>query len=278
MAEYPQVLKPLVDKRYEIQFVSHAQAILTVDFPGLLGELVEVLDELTIPIEEIIGSGGGETKGTQRLRRGLAAKGWTKKNFEIEKTINGVKSESISHEVDHVRTVEAEEDETISVVALEIEWNNKDPFYDRDLENFKRLHAEGAISVGIIVTRGSELQSALPSLVRQWVEDNQLNSHEDVEAAGLARTKRQKDTVTARVDRPDNPIPFRDAWAAAFVADKFGMATTHWSKLEDRVRRGVGNPCPLLLIGIPDTVVTFGEDPAEVQKLLDEGAGSIDVD
>jgi hypothetical protein len=30
------------------------------------------------------------------------------------------------------------------VLALEIEWNN--PFFDRDLENFKRLHANGAIS------------------------------------------------------------------------------------------------------------------------------------
>ncbi|HSV23752.1 MAG TPA: BglII/BstYI family type II restriction endonuclease [Xanthobacteraceae bacterium] len=39
-------------------------------------------------------------------------------------------------------------------MALEIEWNNKDSFFDRDLENFKRLHADGAISVGIIVMRG----------------------------------------------------------------------------------------------------------------------------
>src|SRR5262249_14440838 len=31
-------------------------------------------------------------------------------------------------------------------IALEIEWNNKDPFFDRDLENFKRLHSDGAIS------------------------------------------------------------------------------------------------------------------------------------
>ena len=38
---------------------------------------------LTIPIEEIVGSGGGETKGTQRLRRGLAARQWVKTKFEI---------------------------------------------------------------------------------------------------------------------------------------------------------------------------------------------------
>ena len=33
--------------------------------------------------------------------------------------------------------------------------------------------------------------------------------------------------------------------------DKFGTATTHWVKLQERVSRGVGNPCPLLLLGIP---------------------------
>jgi len=48
---------------------------------------------------------------------------------------------------------------------------------------------------------------------------------------------------------------FAQGWAHAFVSDKFGEATTHWKKLEDRVLRGVGNPCPLLLIGIPRDVV-----------------------
>jgi len=48
---------------------------------------------------------------------------------------------------------------------------------------------------------------------------------------------------------------FAEGWAHTFVADKFGEATTHWRKLHDRVRRGVGNPCPLLLIGIPKNVI-----------------------
>jgi hypothetical protein len=64
-----------------------------------------------------------------------------------------------------------------------------------------------------------------------------------------------------------------DAWVDHFVGDKFGAATTHWSKLQDRVQRGVGNPCPLVLIGLPESIVTFGEDPTEVKKLLDEAEG-----
>ena len=47
--------------------------------------------------------------------------------------------EAISHEIDHVKKFDK------FMLALEIEWNTEDPFFDRDLENFKRLHADGAI-------------------------------------------------------------------------------------------------------------------------------------
>jgi hypothetical protein len=66
------------------------------------------------------------------------------------------------------------------------------------------------------------------------------------------RTARQREAVQRLVDAQ---IPFAQAFARHFVADKFGAATTHWSKLEDRIRRGVGNPCPLLLIGLPVGVI-----------------------
>ena len=62
------------------------------------------------------------------------------------------------------------------------------------------------------------------------------------------RTERQMKMLAALIEKQ---VPFADAFAQSFVADKFGAATTHWSKLEDRIKRGVGNPCPLLLIGLP---------------------------
>jgi len=51
-------------------------------------------------------------------------------------------------------------------VALEIEWNNKDPFYDRDLNNFRLLFDLRAISVGVIITRRDELQDIFNELGR----------------------------------------------------------------------------------------------------------------
>jgi hypothetical protein len=259
------MFEKLTKRGFQVEFSSHAEAILRGDFPEVASQLEEVLLDSTIPIEEIIGSGGGETKGTQRLRNALAEHGWRKHNFIVQRIIDGVEREAQSHEVDHIRTFKA------GTVALEIEWNNKDPFFDRDLENFKRLHADGAISLGIIVTRGSTLQDAMKRLVRRFVDDNNIDSHDDMERIGLDRTRRQIADVMKRVTRKKNPIAFRDAWVDHFVGDKFGTATTHWSKLQDRVQRGVGNPCPLVLIGLPESIVTFGEDPSEIKKLLDDG-------
>jgi Restriction endonuclease BglII len=51
-------------------------------------------------------------------------------------------------------------------VALEIEWNNKDPFFDRDLNNFRLLFELRAISVGVIITRCDELQTIFKDLGR----------------------------------------------------------------------------------------------------------------
>lgn len=247
---------------FQIEFHSHAEAILSVDFGDVAAQLETILAGSTIPIEEIVGSGGGETKGTQRLRRALHEHGWRKHKFLIQRTIDGVEREAISHEVDHIARFPA------GVVALEIEWNNKDPFFDRDLENYKRLHADGAISLGVLVTRGVSLQDEMRSMVLRFARGMQIDSVADLNGIGLRPTRRQLEEYARR---QRSGASFGQAWAAAFVADKFGQATTHWRKLEERVRRGVGNPCPLLLIGIPSALVTFGEPEPIVAELIEEG-------
>jgi hypothetical protein len=172
---------------------------------------------------------------------------WTKHNFELRKTVDGVARESISHEIDHVRRTPK------GLFALEIEWNNKDPFFDRDLENFKRLHAEGAISVGLIVTRGAQLQAQMRERVERFARDREITCYSDLNAQGAGTpTGPQQSQIDADIARGAD---FALAWARKFTADKFGAATTHWSKLQDRIHRGVGNPCPLILIGLPASII-----------------------
>lgn len=110
----------LLERGFQVEFHSHAEAILSVDFPTAAAELEAVLIEASIPIEEIIAGGGGETKNTQRLRRGLTATGWETTTFTIEKIINGVSREAISHKMDHVRYV-GQQNGSVGTVALEIE-------------------------------------------------------------------------------------------------------------------------------------------------------------
>lgn len=263
------MFQKLVDSGFQVEFHSHAEAILDHDFPEAAVELEGVLFDATIPVEEIIAGGGGETQGTQRLRRSLHDLGWQKHTFVIEKTIDGVPRESISHEIDHVKAFR-NDGEPIGVIALEIEWNNKDPFYDRDLENFKRLHADGAISVGVIVTRGRSLQSSMRSLVARFMEEKGVVDFEGLVEWRVSPTARQRRDILKRVNREKSPLSFQQAFVEQFVSDKYGEATTHWRKLEDRIRRGVGNPCPLVLIGLPDSIVRFGEPRAEVEQLLDQ--------
>lgn len=241
------MLGALRQQGFDVQTHNHAEAILAHDFPQDLAQLVGALSEYRIDLAELIGGGGGESGQTQRLRHVLAGAGWRKHQFTVQTIIDGREQTAISHEVDHVRFAGA------GTLALEIEWNNKDPFFDRDLENFQRLHAISAISLGIIVTRGRSMQDNVLGRVSGWIAREGLAGEDDLDRLGIGgRTPAQKRAIAAQVARG---MSYADAFARKFVADKFGQATTHWSKLEDRIARGVGNPCPLLLIGLPDRII-----------------------
>jgi hypothetical protein len=233
-------------KGFQVLALHHAEAILKHDMADAVTELEKVLLGIEIPAEELIRGGGGEGELTQRIRRALTdVHGWKKHIFEIKKIVDGVEKESITHEIDHVKRFKT------GTFALEIEWNNKDPFFDRDLENFKRLHADGVISIGAIITRGTSLQESLREIVTRFAKKHGIKG-KDALSRFYSPTARQLEIIARTTVSKGS---FEEGWAHAFVSDKFGEATTHWRKLEDRVHRGVGNPCPLLLMGIPKGVV-----------------------
>lgn len=241
------MLEDLRAAGFDIEARNHAEAILQGDFPGVLHAITDVLLEFSIEAREIVGSGGGQARSTMRLRDALYAKGWPKHEFIVQTIVDGVEREGKTHEIDHVMHTD------VGTLALEIEWNNKDPFFDRDLENFQRLHEQSAISVGILITRGASLQLNLERVVEWVIRTEGILDLNELEAWGMKeRTARQKKMLDNLLDRQ---VPFAEAFAQSFVSDKYGQATTHWEKLAARVARGVGNPCPLLLIGLPVGVV-----------------------
>jgi len=233
---------------FEIESLNHAEAILRHDIPGALQDLQDVLANFEIRVSELVVGGGGESSITQRLRKAFQERNWNEHQFLIERRVDGVERVSLYHRVDHVKVFG---DYT---VACEIEWNNKDPFFDRDLETFRRLHEDRAISVGMIITRGESFQGNLVSMLTEFANRTKVCRKADLKRFGIKLTKRQMQNLRRRIASSEMKA-FSQAWAEMFVGDKFGEATTHWRKLQERINRGLGNPCPLLLIGLPSSIV-----------------------
>ncbi len=205
------MLERLAKSGFDVLSTNHAGAVLSADFQNELHEIEAALASVRIPLTEIVAGGGGEAEVTKRLRRQLSEIGWKKHVFELRKTVDGVKRESVSHEIDHVRKA------TPGTLALEIEWNNKDPFFDRDLENFKRLHAESAVSVGFVVTRGTSIQDNLRKIILEFAHSRNIMSFDDLIKFDAGRpTIRQQDIVNAAVTKGRS---FAEAWSSHFVSD-----------------------------------------------------------
>ena len=143
-----------IKQRYEIHQWRHASAVLHSDFPHVWNDIVEVLSEFTLRRSDIITPGGGKSPVAVWLDRAFAQRGWRKKSFDTQIVVDGVPTKSPTHEVDCYK----------DGVALEIEWNNKDPFFDRDLNNFRLLFELRTVSIGIIITRCDELQAIFDGL------------------------------------------------------------------------------------------------------------------
>lgn len=148
---------------YKYGVTRYADLILQNAFPRKFMDIVGNLDDYFIDYkEDIKARGGSRARHTARHDDGLTNRGWSKHNVTIEKIVDGKPVFRVrNHEID-VFTMG--DDGEYPGIAVEMEWNNKDPFYQRDLNNFQALHREGVIAVGVIVTRGPRLQELLEHL------------------------------------------------------------------------------------------------------------------
>ncbi|MGH2507937.1 MAG: BglII/BstYI family type II restriction endonuclease [Ktedonobacteraceae bacterium] len=141
---------------YEVHEWKHACAILQTDFPEEWSDIIEVLSAFRFKRSWLEVGGGRKSNISKSIDSQLYSRGWAEKGFETQLVVDETVMETPTHKVDCFK----------NRVALEIEWNNKDPFYDRDLNNFRLLFDLRAISVGVIVTRCDELQTTVESLGR----------------------------------------------------------------------------------------------------------------
>ena len=145
-----------IAENYEIHEWRHASAILRNDFPEEYADICDVLTSFRLRKSHIAVGGGRKSEVAASIDSSLAGRGWQEKSFATSITVDDHVMNSPTHSVDCFK----------NRIALEIEWNNKDPFFDRDLNNFRLLFELRAISVGIIITRCDELQEIFDALGR----------------------------------------------------------------------------------------------------------------
>jgi hypothetical protein len=177
--------------KYTIDEREHATAILATDFPEQFKDILDCLNAFLLKKSYIMTPGGGRSpipevidgflqgsaKAQQKTARVNQAankpkrapalpigpttgRGWAEKRFDIKISVDGNAIDVPTHKIDNFKQVSG----ASRGVGIEVEWNNKTEFYDRDLNNFRLLRQLGVLSVGVIITRLSELQTLFDGL------------------------------------------------------------------------------------------------------------------
>ncbi|MFP3342666.1 BglII/BstYI family type II restriction endonuclease [Halomonas sp. SIMBA_159] len=132
----------------------HPIPILKNDFHSEWVDILEVLSTYVLRRSDIISPGRNKSPISAYLDGELYRRGWEERKFNVNIDVDNNSMNTPTHKIDCYK----------NRIGLEIEWNNKDPFYDRDLNNFRLLHQLNIISVGVIVTRASSLQAIFNQL------------------------------------------------------------------------------------------------------------------
>jgi hypothetical protein len=136
-----------LQRLYHVREWRNAAGVLETACPDEWAEIIEILGAFRLLRSEVEAAGGRKSPISNQIDGAFYARGWQEKQFHTAIQIDDETFESPTHKVDCFK----------GRVALELEWNNKDPFFDRDLNNFRLLFDLRAIDVGVIVTRATEL-------------------------------------------------------------------------------------------------------------------------
>ncbi len=189
-----------IQDKYEIFDYKHAAAILYSEFPEHYTEVCNVLRSFKLTKEDITTRGGNESNIPKRFSDILRPLGWEEKKLHAKVVVDDNEISHDTHWVDYMK----------GRVAFDLEWNSKDQTYDRDLYAFKSFFDYDKISVGILVTRSTDLNQYFNDLGSYVAEDGSERRY----------------------------------------MSKYGASTTHIGKLLPRLEAGRNGGCPILVFGI----------------------------
>jgi len=210
--------------KFEIFSYRNAAGILASSFPKQFDDLLNALRAFEIS-ESMIRVPGGSKGPIAKYVDTLFVDDWRELRISADlhvKLLDANKREEIVREYIKTGFLDGHRIDFVSgKVALDLEWNSKDQTYDRDLYAFSAFYDAVAIDVGVILTRGSSL---------------------DTDYFRSLGKVLQKDGITEGKDP---------------VYKKFGASTTWMGKLLYRLDAGRNGGCPVLAVGIRPECVSM---------------------
>jgi hypothetical protein len=148
------LVPPDLQEFYHVKEWRNAAGVLATASPAEWQDIQNVLRGFRLLQSEVLVGGGNRSLISRRIDGAFYERGWVEKGFATSIHVDDTSYDSPTHAVDCFK----------AGVAVEMEWNNKDPFFDRDLNNFRLLYELRAIHVGVIITRSWELQEIFKRL------------------------------------------------------------------------------------------------------------------
>ena len=212
---------------YHVKEWRNATGVLATACPTQWEEIQKVLRGFRLLASEVVVGGGNRSLISRRIDGAFYGMGWIEKGFATSITVDDATLASPTHAVDCLK----------GGVALEVEWNNKDPFFDRDLNNFRLLFDLRAIQVGVVITRATELQALFARLGKGASYGAATTHHEKLwprlDGGGGGGCPVLTFAITPRLFVDDGPQALQDL--------KDTMAAAKTAKLAAR-RRGIPVP------------------------------------
>lgn len=139
---------------YEIHDFRHSAAILANEFPGEFEEICQALRDFRLTHSDITNPGGNESSIPKKISAILRPLGWTEGKLNAKLMVDEEVISTDTHKIDYLK----------GRVAFDLEWNSKDQTYDRDLYAFRTFFDYNKISVGVLLTRSTSLNSVFREL------------------------------------------------------------------------------------------------------------------
>lgn len=134
-------------EKFSIEEREHAVSILKYDFPSEWKDILDLLDNFWLTKEMVVAPGGNKSSISTTIDRFLQQRGWAERGFDTKLVVDGVRYPAQRTKL------------TISKTASALRSSGTiKPLINRALNNFRLLRQLKTLSVGVIITRMTELQ------------------------------------------------------------------------------------------------------------------------